>query len=196
MALVDFEYNQICTTIQCNPNEMMKDIYQKLALKTNIDINTVYFYYNGREINSQLTFEQIISSNDRESNRIRILVCSTEEINNKQNISLIKSNNIICPECGEFALLEIKDYKINIYGCINDHTINNILFEKFENLQKIDISKIVCDNCNKNKSDSYNYQFYTCTTCNNNLCPICFSKHNKKHKIFVNPNIKNMILLV
>ena len=38
-----------------------------------------------------------------------------------------------------------------------------------KNLQKIDISKIVCDNCNKNKSDSYNYQFYTCTTCNNNF---------------------------
>jgi hypothetical protein len=69
---------------------------------------------------------------------MKILVESINESNQKK--SLIKSNDIICPNCKEKARINIKDYKINILGCKNNHIINDILFDEFGNLEKIDIS--------------------------------------------------------
>ena len=32
----------------------------------------------------------------------------------------IKSKDIICPECKESIFMNVKDYKINLFDCIND----------------------------------------------------------------------------
>ena len=96
----------------------------------------------------------------------------------------IKSKNIICPECKENIKMDIKDYKINLYDCKNGHRKENILLNEFEETQNIDLSHIKCDICKKNnKSISYNNIFYKCLTCNNNICPLCKSNHDKEHKI-------------
>ena len=58
-----------------------------------------------------------------------------------------KSKEIICPKCKENILIEIKDYKINMYDCKNKDIIENIKIKEFENTQKIDISKIICNEC-------------------------------------------------
>ena len=122
---------------------------------------------------------------------MKILVESINESN--QEKSLIKSNDIICPNCKEKARINIKDYKINIYGCKNNHNINNILFDEFENLQMIDRSKIICNQCKiNNKNDSYGNKFNYCLDCKMNICVTCKLKHDKNHKIIDYDN-KNYI---
>ena len=80
--------------------------------------------------------------------------------------------------------MDIKDYKINLYDWKNGHRKENILLNEFEETQNIYLSNIICDICKKNnKSISYNNIFYKCLTCNNNICPLCKSNHDKEHKI-------------
>ena len=59
---------------------------------------------------------------------MNILVNTTEEIPITEG--LIKSKDIICPQCKHNCLLDIKDYKIKLYDCKNSHETNNILFAK------------------------------------------------------------------
>ena len=62
--------------------------------------------------------------------------------------------------------------------------IENILLEKYENTQEIDISKIICNICKiNNKGHTFNNNFFVCNTCKENICPLCKSKHDKEHKI-------------
>ena len=187
MAEVEFIYNGITTVIQCNINEKMKDICQRFKDKVNINNNMNIFYsYNGKVgINEELTFEQISNSEDKGRNKMSILVYDNQAeavLINKED--KIKSKNIICPECKENIKMEIKDYKINLYDCINKHKIDNILLNEFEETQIIDISKIICNICkNNNKSKTYNNIFYKCLTYKQNICPLCKNNHNKEHKI-------------
>ena len=56
----------------------------------------------------------------------------------------IKSNDIICSECKETCLINIKDYKFNLFGCKNNHNIKNISLENFEECQEIQKIKKIC----------------------------------------------------
>ena len=112
---------------------------------------------------------------------------------NEKEINEIISKDIICPECKENILINIKDFKINLYECKNKHKINNILLYNYENTQKIDISTIICNICNKNdKKDINENEFYICNTCNKNMCSLCKSIHDKNH-IIINYDDKNYI---
>ena len=62
---------------------------------------------------------------------------------------IIKSKEIICPKCNENILIKIDNYKINLFNCKNNHNIDNILLNEYEN--NIDISKIICDKCKLKK---------------------------------------------
>ena len=182
MASVEFLYKQMITLIQCNQNDKMKDIIKKLELKIEINKNKVCFLYSGNKINEELTFDEIINQSDRQINKMKILIQNIEEI--KQNQSIKKSNNIICPKCKELAFMKIENYKINLFGCKNGHKINDILLNEFENTQLIDISKIICDNCQKcNKSNTSQNIFYRCINCKINLCILCKLNHDKSHLI-------------
>lgn len=80
-------------------------------------------------------------------------------INN--NAIIVKSKEIICPVCDENCKINIKDFKVNLYGCKNNHKIENLLLEEFNNTQFINESKIICDICIKmNKNKAYNGEFY------------------------------------
>ena len=116
-----------------------------------------------------------------------------EPIDNENKNDIIKSKDVICPECGECIRIDIKDYKIKLYECKNKHKLENISLDEFENMQKIDKTKIICKICNKsNKSNSNNNIFYKCITCKKNICPLCKSNHDKLHKI-INYDDKNYI---
>ena len=55
---------------------------------------------------------------------------------------------------------------------------------EYENIQKIDISKIICNKCKeKSKDNTYNNEFYYCCSCEMNICPLCKSIHDKNHNI-------------
>ena len=74
MAKVEFNFRGITTTIPCSENDIMKDICKRFAIKVEIDINNVYFLYHGKKLNFELTFEQTISSYDKNLNKMKILV--------------------------------------------------------------------------------------------------------------------------
>ena len=161
MAEIIFIYNGNKTNIQCNLDDKMKEICQKFAIKTQNDINIIYFIYNGNIINENLTFSEHINEEDKKKNIMNILVYDNE--NKKIRECLFKSKEIICPICKENNLININDYKINLYGCKYKHNIRNILLKDYENTQKIDISKIICDKCKLvNKSNTYNNELYIC----------------------------------
>ena len=79
--------------------------------------------------------------------------------------------------------MEINDYKINLYGCKNGHSIDNTLLNELKKTQYIDISKIICKICKENKNNTFENIFYNCLTCNINLCPLCKSSYDKSHDI-------------
>ena len=109
---------------------------------------------------------------------------------NKDTNNKINSKQVICPKCQENIRILFKDYKITLYECKNNHTINNILLNEFNNTQIIDLSKIICNNCKNIKSLSNSIKFYKCNTCGINLCNSCKSNHSQNH-IIINYDKKN-----
>ena len=182
MASIIFSYDGRETTIQCQAQDKMNDICQKFASKINVDINQIYFISGGNKLNLELSFSQLVNSIDKDSNIIKILVCDKTKNISKENLK--KSKEIICPECNKNSLIQIKDYKIRLYGCQNGHETKNILLDEYYNTQCIDESRIICKSCNNNdKSKTFNNQFFSCLDCKINLCPLCKLKDNKDHKI-------------
>ena len=146
MSEVIFSYNGNKTLIQSDKNENMKDIWIKFSTKLNIDINKIYFLYNGDRLNEELKLMDITKGIDKKE--IIILVNDINEIIKKENI--ISSKEIICPICKENIFINFNNYKINLIKCKNNHNINNIYIKDFKDTQKIDISKIKCEICKKN----------------------------------------------
>ena len=194
--IAEFNFNGIKTTIQCKPDEKMKDICQKYANKIEIDKNNLYFSYNGKagkEFNEELMFEEMINSEDKTRNLMTILVFSNELKNNSVITDIIKSKDVICPECKESIKMDIVNYKVILSDCKNNHKFDKILLNEFDDTQKIDRIKIICDICEtSNKSNAYNKQFFRCNTCQKKICPLCQSKHDKSHKM-INYDDKNYV---
>ena len=192
MVEVIFNHNGIETKIQCNENDKMKDIINKFIIKTQNDKSKIYFLYNGNKIKEELSFTEQANEIDNQRKKMNIIMFDNVDNNNNEK-KVIKSKDNICPNCKENILININDYRVNLYQCKNNHIMNNISLEEYENTQKIDLSKIKCDKCNdKSIYNIYNNEFYLCNTCNIKLCPLCKSSHNKNHNI-INYNDKNYI---
>ena len=190
MAQVIFSYNGNGTNIQCNLDEKMKEICKRYATKLKYDINKLYFLYDGKIINEDLNFYEQANENDKKRKAMNILVYDSNSIIKE---TLCKSNEIICPICKENIYININDYKINLFDCKNKHNIRNISLKNYEKTQNIDISKIICDKCQiKNKSNTYNNEFYICLNCNINICPLCKLNYENEHEI-INYDLKNYI---
>ena len=122
MAEVKILYNGYQTIIHYQSNEKLEEIFKRFKIKIKAENKELIFVYNGEIIKddnisiSKLTSEKVIT----------ILAF---EINMDLN-NLLKINYIICPICKESAILEEKDYKLIINGCINQHLIND--FNKFQ----------------------------------------------------------------
>ena len=84
---VVFTLDGVPLSIQCNENDVMKDICQKYANKIQKNINTLVFLYGGNQLNFNLKFKDIII--DKESKEMKVLVYSNE------------IDEFICPKCGE-----------------------------------------------------------------------------------------------
>ena len=95
---------------------------------------------------------------------------------------------IICPECKESILINIKNYKINLSKCKNGHEIKNILLKDYEKTQYIDISKI--NNNNKCIKHNNNFDKY-CNDCNLNICIKCYKEHRTHNTIYLGELLMN-----
>ena len=186
MVEIEFNYNGKIIVIQSNKEEKLKDVFDKFKTKSNIESNSIYFMYSGNILKEdKLTFEEIISEEDRRRNKMNIIVNDVSNSNPEEEEIITKLKEIICPECGESIKMHIEGYNIFLYDCKNGHKKDNILLNEFDNTQKINISKIKCDeiNCENNKGNSYENKFYICNKCKKNLCPIHKLKHDKTHNI-------------
>ena len=105
-------------------------------------MSKLFFIYNGNKINDNSILNEIINEEDKRRNIMNILV--NEDDNPIKIENIIKSKEIICPKCNENILIKIDNYKINLFNCKNNHNIDNILLNEYEN--NIDISKIICNN--------------------------------------------------
>ena len=178
-----FNYNFYYIGIQSKLDDKIKKIIQKLLVKIDRNREELNFLYGGRQINEELTVEEQINSQDRERKKMSILVIDKKTQYNPIIIKK-KAKNIICPICKENIRIVIKDFKISLFDCKNDHKIDCIFFKNFGNTQYIDESKIICKNCNKkNKSEIYGNQFFFCKLCQINLCPLCKNAHDRTHNI-------------
>ena len=182
MAEIVFSYNQNSTMIQCKKDEKMIYIFNKYASKIHIELSSVYFLYGGNRIDSLLTFNDLANEEDKKNNKMNILVYSYQN-NPNENTNFEKSKDIICPICGECCLIKMDNYKITLYECKNSHILNDISLYYFLKTQKIDLSRIKCDKCNKNKNTVFQNEFYKCLSCKKNLCPLCKENHCKEHDI-------------
>ena len=180
MVEISFIYNGNQIRIQCNTEDKMKDIFNRFKIKSNEEDDNLCYIYNGNIINEELKLNQIINNNNEANINILVYNNKNEDAKDKEIIL----NEIICPKCKENILIDIKDYKINLYECKNGHKIENILFSEYENMQKIDLSKIICNKCNQNNINQiFNKEFYICNNCGISLCPLCKSKHDNNHNI-------------
>ena len=182
--LIQFDYEGCPVTIQGNLKEKFKNIISKFIIKTSVNIDSIFFLYGGKLLKEEYILSEIVSKEDKNRNKMNILVASVSDDLCNRNNFIIKSKEIICPKCFELSNLKIKNYRISLSDCKNGHEFNDMLFKNFLISQNINLAKIICNNCTeKNKFNSYNNEFYKCFTCNNNLCPLCKSKHDKSHNI-------------
>ena len=192
MAEIFFNYEGNVTMIQSNLNDKMKNVIDKYISKIGKNANNLIFLYDGQIVNEDLSFQKQASNLDLSKEKMNILVLDVNQDNEKE--SIILSNELICPECRENIIINIKDYKIN-YECKKEHDRNYILLNEYDKSQKIDLAQIICDRCKEiNKSNSYKNQFFYCCTCKLNLCPLCNNFHDKTHNI-VNYDDKRYICL-
>ena len=119
MSEIIFLYQSAEIVIQCRKDDLMKDICQKFADKNQININEIYYIYNGNTINENYTFAQQANSEDNIRNKMNILVYKyIDQTNNPK----VKSNEIICSECKEISILKINDYQVELSNCKYGHT--------------------------------------------------------------------------
>ena len=182
MAEVKFIYKSQTYIIQCQKNELFKDICQRFSNKANIKLSSAYFMYESNVIDLKLTYEQTVKGDNKRDNKMTVLVELNEEGDCKDKNMAI-SKEIICPTCQENCLIKLKDYKIDL-NCKNKHEFNDILLNEYNKYQTVDLSKIICEDCKKqNKSNVFENKFYICISCKKNICPLCKSKHNEDHDI-------------
>jgi len=174
-STVIFSINGETRNIRGYFRQKMRDIFKN----ANINIREYNLIYHGKTIDPDFNLEDIINKEDKKLKIVRISLVEKNKMRKK-----IKSKDIICPRCGESIFMNIRDYKINLFDCINKHKINNLLLNEFEKTQNIDLSKIICNICKKAKDEMIYYDtFYRCLTCRINLCSSCKSNHISNHMI-------------
>ena len=172
---LSFNYKGFKTIIFCNASQKWKEVFDKYCNIVKIDINSVYFSYQGKEINEDLNIDLILNEVNKEIKNIDV----HEKIIKDSNKEIIEPKDIICPTCGENALINIIDYKI-LFKCQNCSNNYEFLY-KYKEIIKKDMPHIICDKCSS-KDNIYNPFFY-CISCKFNLCSKCKDNHDKNHDI-------------
>ena len=169
--IINVIYNNKITKIKCEPGEKMEDVYKKFSEKNSLDVNSFYFLYKKRIIIQKIGIQDFLNYDGKKRNKIDIHATSNSH-------KYTKSNQVICPICGELALIKLKNFKISICECKYHHNIDDLNLKEFENSQLINE---ICDRCKENKTNFP--RFYICNTCKLKMCPICNINHNATHNI-------------
>ena len=167
-----FNFKGKKTRIQGELNFSMKDNLKAFINKLNLyDIN-LSFAYKNEAINEEITLKEFVATNKIENNQIEIIV--NEENEDKKEIL---SEEIICPECKQEAIIIVTDDKIAFIS--NQNHIKEIPKNEFKKSQMIAQSSTKCK-CGSNQKKTF------CLTCKKSLCSSCEKDHkkdNNKHII-------------
>ena len=171
-AIVHFAYEKRTIDIQCLSEEELSHIYQKFATKINPNLggNEFDFFYNGSKLSSNLkNLNESIFQGKKE------IIIFVEK----------KSKFVKCPICVyNNCMIDIDNYVINFYGCKYNH-IDCKVFNSYPETQKINLSKILCDNvgCDDKNQSNDPEDFYKCITCSKSLSHTQYycSLHSKEH---------------
>ena len=71
MVDVEFNYQQNMTIIQGNLNDSFETIIKKYIIKSNLDINNLYFISNGKIINKNDKLENIMSESNKMNKKLK-----------------------------------------------------------------------------------------------------------------------------
>ena len=105
---VNFTYKGTTISIQCKIDDKISTIIENYGLQAKIDINNLFFLYNGSQIsNKELRYEQIVTSQDRPLKQMNILVYDLTQS------MIIESENITSNNNKIIAVINIKDDDIN-----------------------------------------------------------------------------------
>ena len=180
----NFIYNGGEVIIEGKSNECMKDLYRKFCVKTNENYEDMMFLYDG-DSNPDLKISKV-----NNNSKINILAYNYKKTYNDTDK---RAKFLICPVCKnnnkiKNCIIKMKDYKIVLDECDNDHNYGKILLEEIGDYssQLIDETKIVCSFCKENtKASTFQNKFYKCSTCKKDYCPLCKDKHNleKGHNV-------------
>jgi len=103
--IINVIYNNRITKIKCESGEKMEDIYKKFCEKNLLEINSIYFWFKKRMIIQKVGIQDYLNYDGKKRNKIEIFTTS------KSN-EYRKSKQVICPICGEPALIKLKNSKI------------------------------------------------------------------------------------
>ena len=188
MVEIEFNFEQRRVTMQANLDDYLSTIINKYCAKTQLDKNSVIFITHSMQIKEDKKVKEIMNQIENINKRMYIAVFPL--IKDENESVFVDSKDIICPKCSNLCRIKIEDYNVKLYECKNNH-ISIIKLDKFQESQKVDLSKIRCDICNiNNMGKSYEHTFYYCLNCNANVCVLCKEKHNINHFI-VNYELKN-----
>ena len=180
---IDFLFNGRIIPIQADDASTFQESCEKFLTKSLADPKTLTYLANGLNIsNQECKIINLMNSENKKEKKLKILVNQFKEGESQEESSIIQSKGVICPKCFEPCRLEIKNYKIKLYDCVNKHVTENIKLKDYKNTQMVDRKKIICDNCNdQNLFDAYQKEFFKCLSCGQKLCPLCKSNHDKNH---------------
>ena len=162
--------------VQCKADEKFSLIYEKLAKKIYINSNDFDFYYNENIINKDSTIIRI--KNNKSARNIDISV--------KKKSKVMKCSKCICNN----SIIKMENYRVKFSECCNHHQ-ETIIFDEYENSQKIDYTQIACHTNGCKKVQSKNLEdFYKCLECSQLIgyaiyyCKKCNENHieTDKHK--------------
>ena len=135
MAEIDFIFEGTTITIQCNKNQRMKDICDKLSTKIDNDINSLIFLYGGKLLNLDKMYNEITKVN-----KIAILVYKLENeayykrekiLNDKVIDNILSLNNNV-----SVSLIELK---IQVKNMMNNSSYLKNINYIFSQLKKINV---------------------------------------------------------
>ena len=192
MVDIEFISAQTKIVIQAKLSDLFEVPIKQYLGETKINPKTAYFIAKGKIINPENTVESYLASEDKKNKRLSILLDTLENDEDKEPV-IVKSKDIICPKCKEPCRIATKNFKLKLFDCKNQHSVEGIKIMDFNKSQNINLSQILCDQCKiKSKGYSENNEFYICLTCNQNLCILCKTRHNSDHNI-IKDDLKNYV---
>ena len=169
--------------IQSNSDVKMSEVIDKFKNKaSDKNFKDYEFYFNDKIIIQDLKLSHF-QLGERSSSSPIIIIVSVRK----------RSFLTKCPNCpANTCFLKIENFGLNYYGCPNKHKSTKT-FDEYEDSQKINYSKIKCDNCHRTRKEVK--ELIKCLTCSKKFQRSCYycSKCNAEFEE-KNPKLKHEII--